>query len=146
MMRSVGFFAVLLCAVALVLLCTACTITGRSAGLMSEEIVACSLNTDIEFLTLNDVVQACYRGNSLYFVVENTGTGYITGLGVQLGSDDGLYMTIRETIGPGETSQQSLSFGTQDVLGSGTLSVYPLTGEGREVCGSASISTVLGRC
>lgn len=128
------------------LLGTACTITGRSAEVMKDEIVACSLNTDMEFLKLNGLVQACYRDNSLYFIVENTGTSQISGISVQLESDYDLTMTIKEPVSPGETSQQSISFGSQGIRGARSLRIYPLIGPERTVCENAGIYTELDMC
>jgi hypothetical protein len=140
------FITIIIMLALFLLLGTACTITGRSAEVMSDGIVACSLNTDMEFLRLNGLVQACYRENSLYFIVENTGTSQVSGLSVQLESDYNLTMTIKEPIPPGETSQQSISFGSQGISGARSLRIYPLTGPNRNVCENAAIYTELERC
>ena len=129
---------------------TACSITGNSSEMLRDDIISCSLNTDIDFLRLNGVVQACHRGNSLYFAVENTGTNKISGLSVLLDSDYPVTMTIKEVISPGDVSQQSLSFGAQQLGGVVSLRIYPLSGlsKGSDavVCKDAVISAEISEC
>ncbi len=130
------------------LLALGCAITGQSASVLEEEIVGCSLNTQIGFLTIGDEVQACYRDSSIYFVVDNTGSNEISGLSVSLESDYDITMNIRTGIDPGVSSPQNLNFGSQKLSGVRSLRVFPMIGSGDSmvVCTGAGISIPLERC
>jgi len=125
-----------------------CSITGRTAEVMDEEIVGCSLNTRIGFLEMNGDAQACYRDTGIYFVIENLGSNRISGLSVRLESDYDLTMVIKGSAVPGETVQQSLNFGSQALTGVRSLTVYPLVGSAEEksICQGAGITVALERC
>lgn len=125
-----------------------CSITGRTAGVMDDGIVGCSLSTRIGFLEMNGEAQACYMDKGIYFVIENLGSESISGLSVVLESDYALTMVIKGTAAPGETVQQSLNFGGQALNGVRSLTVYPLVGsaEAKSICQGAGITVALKRC
>ncbi len=128
-------------------LLSGCSITGRTSTILEEELLGCSLNTDMEFLEINDHVQACYRSNSIYFVVDNTGIDMITGLSVSIEADYRLTMLVKTLIRPGETSQHSLNFGNQELVGVKSLEIYPMVGSvDRRICKVAGISTEIKKC
>ena len=129
-----------------VLFIAACDITGQTSKALNEDIIGCSINTDVDFLQINDLVQACHRGSSLYFIIENTGTTQVSGLDVHLLSDYNITMLIKEQIEPGGTSQQNLNFGSQEITGSMSLTIYPAIGEARTVCRGSGITTMLNKC
>lgn len=127
---------------------TGCTITGRSSDVLSEDIVACPLSTRIGFLTINDVVQACYRDSSLYFVVENAGSSQLSGFSVMLEADYNVTMLVKQKVLPGETVQESLNFGSDMLAGIKSLTVYPFVGDegGMRECAAARITALIEKC
>ncbi|MFH1064145.1 MAG: hypothetical protein V1729_03635 [Candidatus Woesearchaeota archaeon] len=133
--------------IALLSLLAGCSITGRTAAVLTEEMIGCTINTDMEFLMINDRVQACYRNNSVYFVVDNTGVDMITGLSVNIEADYGLTMLVKTRIDPGQTSQHNINFGNQELAGVRSLKIYPMIGSTtRKLCTVAGISTELNKC
>ncbi|MBW2968481.1 hypothetical protein KY362_08425 [Candidatus Woesearchaeota archaeon] len=130
------------------MLLTGCTITGKSSTAMYGELVDCSLNTDIEILEFDGIQQACYRENSIYFIADNTGTTKITGMNIYLESDYNLNMKVKTIMDPGDTKEQTLHFGTQELTGVKTLTIRPMiTIDGEQVtCSDAGIQLLLTRC
>lgn len=134
-------------AFAMLLLFTAgCAVTGKTSEVLNEDIIGCSLSTEIGFLTINDDIQACYRESSLYFVIENTGTEMINGLSISLQSDYNITMVIHEEMAPGDIMYQNLNFGTQMLGGVKSLSLLPFIGENEVFCRDATIQVELDRC
>jgi hypothetical protein len=124
-----------------------CSITGKTSEVFTDNIVGCSLNTEIDFLRINGAAQACYRENSLYFVVDNKGINTVTGLSVYLESDYNITMLVRESIGPGESLSQDINFGNQGLRGMRSLTVYPLIGDAQGiVCSNIGITTDIEEC
>jgi len=143
-MRIVTLF-MLAALVGMMIYVTGVTITGQSAAVMEEELVGCSLNTRIGFLSIDDIDQVCYRDDSLYFTVENLGSSELSGMMVHLESDYELTMLIKRELGAGEAMQQELLFGQQDMSGARSLTVYPVIGD-RTVCDDSGITIDLKRC
>jgi hypothetical protein len=115
---------------------------------MRDGIVSCSLNTQIDMMDVAGDVQACYRDSGIYFAVENTGSTALSGLSMHLDADYGLTMLIRSEVAPGETVQQSLSFGSQKMTGVRSLTIYPLVGgvDNDDLCVEAAITAALRPC
>ena len=136
------------CMAAPVFLLSGCSITGQTSGVMHDYIISCSLNTQIEMMEVADDVQACYRDNSIYFAVDNTGSTTLSGLSVHLDADYALTMLVRAEAAPGETVQQSLSFGSQKMDGLRSLTIYPLVGgvDNDDLCVEAAITAALHPC
>jgi hypothetical protein len=66
---------------------------------------------------------------------------------VRLESDYDLEMRIKTIIVPGESSQQSLNFGRQEMTGMKSITVYPMIGSTEKmVCENAGISLDLPKC
>jgi hypothetical protein len=122
--------------------------TSKTMDAAGSILPECSLSTRIDFLRIGDSVQACYAGSNLYFAVENLGSDTISGLSVYLESDYNLTMLIREMMGPGDTKQESLSFGSQGLESAKSLTLYPLVGDisRRNVCRDAAIHVGLEKC
>jgi hypothetical protein len=130
------------------ILIAGCTITGNTPTMTTEEVIGCSLNTEIDFLTINDRIQACYRGSSIYFAIDNTGSNIVTGLSVYLQSDYNITLLIKGNIDPGESIPQNINFGIQELRDVRSLTVYPLTGDPKNkiVCRNAAIQTEIEAC
>ncbi|MFC1741551.1 hypothetical protein ACFL3V_03375 [Nanoarchaeota archaeon] len=121
-------------------------LTGKSAAITRDEMIDCSLGTEIGFITINDIVQACYTDNAIYFAVDNVGTTRLSGLNVKLDADYDLDMIIKESIEPGHSSSHNLNFGNQGMRGMDVLTLYPLTGKDRVACSHARVQIFLERC
>jgi hypothetical protein len=115
---------------------------------VQEVMAGCSLNTEIGFLRIADSVQACYKDSGIYFTIENLGSTEISGLSLKLEADYGLTMLVRGSVGPGQTLQQGLGFGSQKLSGVRSLTVYPIVEgiSGEDVCVEAAITAPLERC
>ncbi len=124
------------------------SITGRSASVLEYEIIGCSLNTNLDFMKIDNKEQVCFDGKKLHFSVENVGTGDISGMSVFLDADYDVTMVIRDEILQGAISQQDLSFGGQELSGIRMLTVYPVVGDGvhRTVCENSAISVEVDKC
>ena len=121
-------------------------IAGKTLDTATKAASSCSLNTRIDFLKINDQVQACYKDNSIYFAVENLGSDTISGLSVYLESGFNLTMLVKGQIEPGSAKQQSLNFGSQSIADVKSMMLYPVVGELREVCTDAGVKAVLEKC
>jgi hypothetical protein len=119
---------------------------GKTVDNATKAASSCSLNTRIDFLKINDQVQACYKDNSIYFAVENLGSDTISGLSVYLESGFNLTMLVKGSISPGAAKQQSLNFGPQSIADVKSMTLYPVVGESREVCADAGVKAVLEKC
>lgn len=143
-LNRTALFMLMLAAIAV--LNIGCEVTGKTSELLNEDIIGCSLNTEIGFLVINDEVQACYRESGLYFVVENTGSEMIHGLSIQLNSDYNITMVIHEEMAPGDIMYQNLNFGTQTLGGVESLTLFPFIGENEVFCRDATIDIDLPMC
>lgn len=137
----------------IVVLCLALALSGCSATLtgntvLSEAVFDCSISTDIEIFTINDVPQACYRDNGVYFTVDNMGSSYIEGLTVTIDAEYDLTMDLLEPIRAGGVAEYGLSSGTQKLTNVDSMIIRPIidSGRGSIVCDAASIKVDLKRC
>jgi hypothetical protein len=121
-------------------------LAGRTVETAAKDAAGCSLSTRIDFLRINDEVQACYAGSSLYFAVENLGSDTLSGLSVYLESDYNLTMLVKGSILPGSAKQQSLNLGAQSIANPNSIVLYPVVGDSRDVCRDAGIRTELAEC
>jgi hypothetical protein len=142
--NRLSLFILILAAIAM--LNIGCAITGKTSEVLNENIISCSLNTEIGFLVINDEAQACYRESGLYFVIENTGSEMIHGLSILLYSDYNITMVIHEEMAPGDIMYQNLNFGTQTLGGVKSLTLFPFIGENEVFCRDATIGVELPRC
>jgi len=138
----------IIAAVVILFFVAGCGITGKSAAILKDQIEGCGLNTDIDVLKIDDVEQACYKEHSIYFSIENTGSSTISGFSVFLESDYNLTMVVKSTVSPGGTKQEQLFFGSQDLRGVKTLTVYPMIGDPaqRIVCTDSKLTIGMKEC
>jgi hypothetical protein len=121
-----------------------CAITGKTSAVLKDEILGCGIDTQIDILKIDDIEQACYKDNGVFFAVENMGSTSISGFSVFLESDYNITMNIRSSLKPGETKQEQLFFGNQKLNGIKSLSISPSI-EGN-ICDMAGIRLEIRRC
>ncbi|NQU79550.1 hypothetical protein HQ545_07310 [Candidatus Woesearchaeota archaeon] len=142
-------FVILLLALAGTLLfLSGCGVTGSMSHTLDDEIIGCSLNTEIEFLKIDGDVRTCVGEEGMYLAVDNTGTSMISGLAVSVDYGYDVTMHLRGVISPGETKQHRISFGSTGLPGTTSVTVYPMLGDFNQniICGDAVIRSEIGEC
>lgn len=123
-----------------------CTISGQASSVLEDDIVGCSLNTDIDFMKIGDRVQACYTDSSIYFAIDNLGSNTVTGLSIELKADYDLSMFIKESVASGESKPVTIDFGSQSIDNPTTITIYPAVGKSRLLCSNIPITADIKKC
>lgn len=92
--------------------------------------------------------QTCYKGNTVYFNAENSGTTELEGVKIYLEADYNISISIEDKVLPGGPIKKRLDFGAQGIEGFKEITLRPIIKEGNieQVCREKKVRVELEEC